>query len=92
MAKKEVAPVVAELQKLLAEDKLIFGAKRTLKLLREGKVQKIFVASNCEKSIKEDVQQYCKIGQVECVELGQKGNEVGTLCRQPFSISVVGVV
>ncbi|RMD58659.1 50S ribosomal protein L30 [Candidatus Woesearchaeota archaeon] len=92
MAKKEVAPVVAELQKLLAEGKLVFGAERTLKLLREGKVRKVFLASNCKQSVKEDVERFCEVGSIDCVALEQSGEEVGTLCRKPFSIAVVGVV
>jgi len=91
MAKKEVAPVVAELQKLLVEGKLVFGSKETLKLLREGKAKKVFVSSNCKESVKEDVERYCSLGGVECVGLEQAADEVGTLCRKPFSISVIGV-
>ena len=52
MAKKEVAPVIAELQKLLKEEKLIFGADRALKLLRDGKITKVFLASNVKKTIR----------------------------------------
>lgn len=91
MAKKEVSPVIAELQKLLAEGRLVFGAKESLKLLREGKAKKVFLASNCKEAVKEDVMKYCDLTNVECVVLEQEGKEVGTLCRKPFSISVIGV-
>ncbi len=92
MAKKEVSPVVAELQKLLANNKLVFGTQQTLKLLREGKAKKVFLMSNCKPSVKKDVEKYCGLNNVECVELSQTGEEAGTLCRKPFSISVIGVL
>lgn len=92
MAKKEVSPVVEELQKKLAEGRLIFGAKQTLDALRNGNAKKVFLASNCRESVKEDLTRYCDLSGVECVFLEQVAEEVGTLCKKPFSISVVGAL
>lgn len=89
MAKKSVTGPVAELQK--AGDKLVLGAERTVKLLRSGKLNKVFVASNCDATVREDIERYCKLGDVECVELSQTNEEIGTICRKPFAISVVGI-
>jgi large subunit ribosomal protein L30e len=91
MAKKVVADVVAELKKLLESKKLILGTDETVKFLRQGKVKKIFLASNCSPQVKDDLAQYCKVGNVECVELSQSNEEIGVLCKKPFAISVVGV-
>ena len=90
MAKK-VAEIDAELRKLLASDKLVLGTDETVKLLRQGKLQKVFFASNCKLSTKEDLAQYCKLGEVECVELAKSNEEIGMICKKPFAISVVGV-
>lgn len=90
MAKK-VAEIDAELRKLLASDKLVLGTDETVKLLRQGKLQKVFFASNCSQSTKADLAQYCKLGEVECVELAKNNEEIGMICKKPFAISVVGV-
>lgn len=89
MAKKSVTGPVAELQK--AADKLVLGTERTLKLLREGKMKKVFLASNCAADVKEDIERYCELGKVECVQLSQSNEEIGTMCRKPFAISVAGI-
>ncbi len=81
----------AELKKLQAANKLVVGKEETLKLLRQGKAGKVFLASNCDPKVREDISQYCKLGNVEIVELSQSNDEVGVLCRKPFAISVVGV-
>lgn len=84
--------VVEDLKKLLAADKLVLGTAETLKLLRKGKLQKIFLASNCDAAVKGDIERYCKMGNVEFVEIAQTNEEIGVLCRKPFAISVVGVL
>jgi len=89
MAKKTVTGPVAELQK--AQEKLVLGVERTVKLLQQGKIAKVFLASNCAKDVREDVERYCKLGNVECVSLSQTNEEVGDICRRPFSVSVVGI-
>ena len=88
---KAAVDVVAELKKLLAVNKLVLGTDETLKLLRQGKLHKVFFAANCSPQAKGDIQQYCKAGAVECVELAQSNEEIGVLCKKPFAISVVGV-
>ncbi len=90
MARKVVADVSAELKKLLESKKLVLGTDETLKMLRQGKLKKIFIASNCKKEDKDDVLHYCRVGGVECVELSQSNEEIGVICRKPFAISMVG--
>ncbi len=90
MAKK-IVDVVAEVKKLLEAKKLVLGTDETLKLLRQGKIKRVFLASNCKQQDKSDIEQYCKLGNVEIVELAQSNDEIGVLCRKPFAISVVGV-
>ena len=91
MAKKVVADVVAELKKILESKKAILGAEETKKLLRQGKIKKVFVTSNCAPVAKADIEQLCKTAEVECVELAQSNEEIGVICKKPFSVSVVGV-
>lgn len=82
---------VSEIRKLLATEKLIFGLERTLKLLRQGKLAKVFVSNNCRPQAKEDLKRYCELGNVEFAELDKSGEELGTVCKKPFFISVIGV-
>lgn len=92
MAKGVVVDVVAELKKLLASNKLVFGSEEALKLLRQGKLERVFLSANCSPIVKSDIESLCKTGNIECVVLTQSNDEIGVICRKPFSISVVGVM
>ncbi len=91
MVKKVVAEIVSELKKVLESKKAVLGADVTVKMLRQGKIKKVYLSSNCEPESKADIEQLCKVGNVECVELVQSNDEIGVICKKPFAVSVVGV-
>ncbi len=91
MAKKVVAEIVAELKKVLESKKAVLGVDVTVKLLRQGKIKKVYISSNCDPVARADVEHVCKVAEVECVELAQSNEEIGVLFKKPFSVSVVGV-
>jgi len=92
MAKKKTEDNQTEIKKLLEEKKLVLGTGITQKKLLQGNIKKIFITSNCEKKAKEDLLHYCKTFKIDCIELAQTNEELGTLCKKPFSISVIGVL
>ena len=70
-------------------EKLIFGTDRVLKLLRNDKLLRVYLSRNCNVNVKQDIQLLGK--GVEVVELEYVNSEVGTICKKPFSVSVVGL-
>lgn len=81
-----------EIKKILGSEKLIIGKERTLKLLKKGSLAKIYLASNVDKDSLEDIVHYAKINDVELVFLKQPNDELGTLCKKPFSIAVMSLL
>jgi len=69
----------------------IIGEDRTLKLLREHKITKVFMAANVRQNVKDDLKHYAHLEHVELIELSLTNEELGTLCKKPFSISILGV-
>ncbi len=92
MAKKIKVSPAAEIKKLLETEKIVIGADRVEKLLRQGKISKVFVTLNCKESIRDDIESYARISKTEFVQLEIENDEMGIACKKPFSISVVGVV
>ena len=78
-----------ELRNALKEATVTFGTESTLKKLRNGKTKKVFISSNCPESTKKRIEYYTKIGKIELVKLGIPGDEIGMVCKKPFSISVL---
>ncbi len=81
-----------EIRKLLGSDKLIMGKERTMKELRKGTLAKVFVASNVDVKTKKDLEYYKELSSFDLVDVGMTNEELGTLCRKPFSIAVMGLL
>ena len=69
--------------------KLVFGTDRVLKLLRNDKLSRVYLSRNCNESVKNDIKTISK--DTEIIELEYVNSEVGTICKKPFSISIVGL-
>jgi large subunit ribosomal protein L30e len=80
-----------ELRKHVQVNNTVIGTDRTIKLINLGQIETVFVAENCSADVKEDLKRYCSDSKCEVVELPVPNEELGVLCKKPFSVSVVGV-
>jgi len=83
--------MIDEIKKLLGSENLILGTDRTMKELRNGNLVKIFLASNADKKIVEDIEHFKKMAEFEVINLKETNEELGTICKKPFSIAVIGL-
>jgi ribosomal protein L30E len=81
-----------EIKKLLADKRLVAGTERALKLVRQGKLAKVYLSANCPPMVKEDLLRHCALAGIECQELQVSNEELGVWCKKPFAISVCGVL
>ncbi len=90
MAKKKVIDAdIESLKKILKEKHLVFGTERSMDLVKRGQAKAIYLSSNCPEEIVGDVEQYK--GDAEVIRLPIPNDELGTLCRKQFSISVLAL-
>jgi large subunit ribosomal protein L30e len=95
MASKKAESVskdVIEIRKLSEGGKLAIGTQTVIKKLKTGKVSRVFVTSNCPAEVKADVERYAALSKAEVVHLGIPNEELGVVCKKPFSISIAGLV
>lgn len=88
MAKKVSS---AEIKKMLKSGNVIIGTERAIKSLRLGKVEKIFLSSNCPQKVEKDMGYYASLSGAELQKLEYPNDELGTICKKPFSISVIAL-
>jgi len=81
-----------EIRKFLEQGKLVIGSKVIIKKLRNKKLEKIYMSTNCKEDNEKDISKLAKLGSVEVIKLEMTNEELGTYCRKPFHISVVGVL
>lgn len=82
---------IAEIRKLLKGKNIIIGTEKTIKSLKLGKTKEIYLSSNCPENIINTIEHYSKLTKVSVVRLKHPSNELGILCKKPFSISVLSV-
>lgn len=81
-----------EIRKSLGAKNLIIGTDRTMSKLKLGKLQKVFITLNSPGDIKDSIKYYAKMTKTEVTELDYSNDELGTLCKKSFSISVAGLL
>ena len=81
-----------EIRKLLRDGVLVIGTDVVLKGLKKGHITKVFVAKNCAQDTLEELDYCQKLATFEVEKTDMTNEELGVLCKKPFSISVIGVV
>ena len=93
MAKKTVvSKTIEEIRRALKNKKAVIGTEESVKNLKLGKLSKIFLTSNCPESIVSDIEHYARLSNTEVVKLEQPNDELGTVCKKPFAISVISIL
>ena len=82
----------AELKKIVKAGNVILGTEKAVKSLRLGKVEKIMLSSNCPAGIENDITYYAGLTETEVHKLDFPNDELGIICKKPFSISVLAIV
>ena len=89
--KKEVSPEIMDLKKELEDKRVIFGTKQSLKSLKDGLLSKVYLTRNCQPAVKEDIIYNAGLVNVPVVMMKIDNEELGSLCKKHFFVSVLGV-
>ena len=82
----------AEIKKIIKAGNVLLGTQKAVKSLRLGKVEKIMVSSNCPARVEKDINYYAGLTGTEFHKLDFPNDELGVICKKPFSISVLAIV
>tara|TARA_Y100000310_G_C20625586_1_gene785690 strand:+ start:358 stop:642 length:285 start_codon:yes stop_codon:yes gene_type:complete len=89
--KKEISQEILDLKKELEDNKVILGTKHTLKSLKDGILGKVYLSNNCPKAVRDDVVYNAGLANLPVVILKLDNEEIGSLCKKQFFVSVLGV-
>ena len=82
---------ITEIRKLIKGKKIIIGTDRTLKNLKLGKINKVYISSNYSEKTLNTLKHYSQLSKASIVKLKYPSDELGILCKKSFSISVLSV-
>ena len=78
-----------DLKNALKEGKLVFGTTSVLRRIRQGKIEKVFLAKNAPKEVKEEIEHLKSAGKFEVKQMDMSNEEIGLACKKPFGINVL---
>jgi len=81
-----------DIRKLLTTKKLLIGEDEVLKSARKGALVRVYHASNANALVVKDLQKYGKLSHFEVLDTKVPNDDLGTVCKKPFSISTIGVL
>ncbi len=84
--------LVKTIRSAVDSDSVIFGSKKTIDQVLNGKAKLVVVASNCELNSKEEVTRFSKLSGIEIQEFEGSSVELGAVCGKPFVISMLAVI
>lgn len=79
-----------KIKKLLKDGKAVIGADRVKKMLRQNKLDRVYLAANAGEEAAESIMHYAKLLNIPVVRLEQPNDELGVVCKKQYSISVLG--
>lgn len=82
----------AEIKKMLKAGHVILGTERAVKNLRLGRIDKVFLSANCPARVEKNLNYYAGLSGAELHKLDYPNDELGIICKKPFSISVLAVL
>lgn len=81
-----------EIKKLIKAQKLVIGTEGTIKNLKLGKIDKVIVSANCPEKVIGDIEYYSGLNKTEVIKINYPNDELGVICKKPFSISVLSIL
>ena len=81
-----------EIKKNIGKERMLIGQNQTMKNLKLGKVEKVFLASNCKPSFRKDLEYYCELNKTPLTVLSVPNDELGIVCKKQFAISVLSLL
>ncbi len=81
-----------KLRLLIGSERMVIGSERTLKYLKNGKVEEIYLASNAPEEVVADIEYYAKLANVPVYKLEIDNEELGGFIRKPFKVAVISIL
>ncbi|HHI04240.1 MAG TPA: 50S ribosomal protein L30 [Candidatus Woesearchaeota archaeon] len=81
-----------DIKKELKTRKIVIGTKEVMKNLKLNKIEKIYLASNCNDNSKKELEYYSKFLKIPIIMLKQPNDELGLICKKQYFISMLGVL
>ena len=81
-----------EIKKIIKAKNVVIGTEKTIKSLNLGKVDKVLLSSNCADRTVNNINYYADLSKAEIIRVRYPNDELGVICKKPFSVSVLSIL
>ncbi|MEM2995301.1 MAG: 50S ribosomal protein L30e [Candidatus Bathyarchaeia archaeon] len=71
--------------------KVLFGANFALQNAKTGRAKLIILAANCPKTVREDIEYYCKLSNVPIITYKGSSIDLAAVCGKPFTVAALSI-
>jgi large subunit ribosomal protein L30e len=89
---KEAKNEIEEIKDSIDDKKIVLGTTAAIKALKNNLLRKVFLSTTCKETAKKDIEYYASFHNIPIVQLNYPSDEVGVICKKPFSIAVLGLL
>lgn len=87
---EEMEKGLKELKNKIQEGKIVVGTDKVLQRLKDKSLSRIFLANNCPKKTKENINYYAQLSKISVIDLEMNNEELGLFCKKNFFIAALG--
>ncbi|OIO41803.1 hypothetical protein CO154_00445 [Candidatus Pacearchaeota archaeon CG_4_9_14_3_um_filter_31_7] len=80
---------IIELKKELKESKTSYGIRESVRAIKKGKAEKIFISKNLPKEKEEEIENYCKVSKIPIVKIDASPEQIAEACKEEFNINII---
>lgn len=80
------------LKRIVMQEKVIFGTTTIMKKLKQGKIKKVFLASNVPKEVESDIHHNASISNAEIEKLDMANYDFGMLFKRPHPVLALAIL
>ena len=92
MAIKKDEKEAKDIKTDILSGKAVIGKEAVLKSLKNNKLSRVYLASNCPDELKKDIEYYSKLTGTKVIVLDKDNEELGILCKKNFFVSILGIL
>ncbi len=79
-----------EIKTGLDKGTIVLGENAVIRRIRQSKISKVVLASNCSLKVKEEVVFLCDTSSIACENINLTNIDLGAMCKRSHSVSVLG--
>jgi len=77
---------------VMRSGKVTLGYKTTLESMRKGKAKMIFIANNCPKVVKTQLEYYAALAQIAVMSYDGNNMDLGSTCGKFFRVQCMSII